>query len=62
MEDLISQTEAARIRGVSRVAINNLIKRGRLRSVEIGGHIFVFRSEVEAFKDQRGWPKGKLRK
>jgi predicted XRE-type DNA-binding protein len=37
LEDLISQAEAAEIRGVSRASINELVKRERLRSVEIGG-------------------------
>jgi excisionase family DNA binding protein len=48
-EDWISQAEAARIRGVSQQAIKNLIVRGRLRSLTIGGKILVLRSEVEAF-------------
>jgi predicted DNA-binding protein (UPF0251 family) len=61
LDDLISQTEAARLRGISRAAISDLIKRERLQKVEIGGHVFLFRSEVEAFEDRRGWPKGKLR-
>jgi excisionase family DNA binding protein len=61
LADLISQAEAARLRGVSRAAISDLIKRGRLRSVKIAGHQLLFRSEIESFKDQRGWPKGKPR-
>ena len=62
LEDLISQAEAARTRGVSRAAISDLIKRGRLRSVKIAGHLLLFRSEVKAFEDRRGWPKGKSRR
>jgi excisionase family DNA binding protein len=61
LKDLISQAEASRLRGVSRAAVSDLIKRGRLRSVKIAGHQLLFRSEVEAFEDQRGWPKGKTR-
>jgi excisionase family DNA binding protein len=61
LEDLISQSEAARLRGVSRAAISDLIKRRRLRSIKIAGHQLLFRSEVESFEDQRGWPKGKSR-
>jgi excisionase family DNA binding protein len=52
--DLISQAEAAELRGVSRASINELIKRGRLRSVEIGGKPFLFRSEVLGFAPEKG--------
>jgi hypothetical protein len=48
----ISQAEAARIRGVSKQAIANLINRGRLGSVSIAGRILVIRYEVEAFLPQ----------
>lgn len=63
MNDLISQAQAAELRGVSRSAIADLIRRGRLRTVEVGGRNLVFRSEVVSFEEiQRGWPKGKKRK
>lgn len=48
----ISQAEAARIRGVSKQAIANLINRGRLSSFSIAGRILVIRDEVEAFLPQ----------
>jgi hypothetical protein len=48
-EELISQAEAARTRGVSQQAISNLIRRGRLASVLIAGRTLVRRAEVEAF-------------
>jgi excisionase family DNA binding protein len=54
LDDLISQAEAAEIRGVSRASINELVKRGRLRTAEIGGKIFLYRSEVESFEPQPG--------
>lgn len=55
MSDLISQAEAARIRGVTRAAIRDLIRRERLRSVAVGGRELVYRNEVEAFeKDKPG--------
>lgn len=54
MQDLVSQTEAAKLRGVTRSAIHRLIKRGKLRSIEIGGHVFLFRSEVENYKPEAG--------
>lgn len=57
MSDLISQTEAARMRGVSRPAIADLIERGRLSSVEIGGRRLVYRSEVESFTELKRGPK-----
>ena len=62
MTDLISQSQAAELRGVSRAAIADLVRRGRLRSFEIGGRALVYRSEVQNFKHERGWPKGKARK
>jgi excisionase family DNA binding protein len=52
--DLISQSEAAEIRGVTREAINRLVKRGRLTAVEISGRSFVYRSEVEKFEPSKG--------
>jgi len=55
--DLISQAEAARIRGVSRAAIRDLIRRERLRSVSIGGRELVYRSEVEAFQKDKPGPR-----
>lgn len=45
--DWISQAEAARLRGVTRQAIAKLVKKGRLKSLEVGGRIFVDRAEVE---------------
>ena len=57
ISDLISQAEAARIRGVTRAAIRDLIRRQRLRSVEIGGRELVYRSEVEAFEKEKPGPK-----
>lgn len=55
--DLISQAEAARIRGVSRAAIRDLIRRERLRSITVGGRELVYRSEVEAFEKDKPGPK-----
>jgi plasmid maintenance system antidote protein VapI len=48
----ISQADAARIRGVSKQAIANLINRGRLNTVGVAGRTLVIRSEVEAFVPQ----------
>lgn len=57
MNDLISQAEASRLRGVTRAAIRDLIRRGRLRSITVGGRELVFRSEVEAFEKEKTGPK-----
>ena len=54
LDDLISQADAAKLRGVSRASINELVARGRLRTVEIGGKVFLYRSEVEAFEPSKG--------
>lgn len=62
MADLITQKEAAELRGVSLSAIANLVARGRLSKHEQFGKSLVSRTEVEALEDKRGWPKGKPRK
>lgn len=49
MADLITPAEAARLRGVTRSAITDLMKRGRLQIVEFGGRSFLHRKEVENF-------------
>jgi hypothetical protein len=51
-EEWISQAEAARIRGVSRQAIRNLIDRDKLRTLEIGGKVLVSRSEAVEHKPE----------
>lgn len=48
--DLITQSEAARLREVSPEAIAGLIRRGRLTVIELGGHKFLRRSEVVNFE------------
>jgi helix-turn-helix protein len=60
LQDVISQKEAAEIRGVSIQAIDYLIKTGRLKGVKVGGKTFVLRKEVEEFQPKRtGRPKKK---
>ncbi len=46
----ISQSEAARIRGVSRQAIHKLVKKGRISTLEIAGYVLVNRIELESFE------------
>lgn len=48
--ELVSQREAAEMRGVSTQAINLLMKRGRLTVIEVAGKRFLLRKEVEAFE------------
>lgn len=63
VDDLITQAEAAALRGVSVSAINHLIRRGRLSTVERYGLQLVSKSEVLSFeRERKGWPKGKSRK
>jgi excisionase family DNA binding protein len=62
LADYISQAEAARIRGVSKQAIADLISRGRLTTVKVADRILVLRSEVETFvvQPKRGRPRKKV--
>lgn len=57
LDDLISQAEAARLRGVDRAAIADLIRRNRLRAFSVGGVPYVRRSEVLKFQKQKPGPK-----
>ena len=60
LDDLITQTEAAEIRGVSVQSISDLVRRGRLTTVTIGKRKFLLRSEVKEFKPgPAGRPKKK---
>jgi excisionase family DNA binding protein len=60
--DWLSQAEAAQLRGVTRQAIARLIKRGRLRTLVVGGRTLVSRADVEAFVPRpAGRPKGASR-
>jgi predicted DNA-binding protein YlxM (UPF0122 family) len=52
LENYISQVEAARMRGVSKQAIADLIRRGRLTTVKVADRNLVLRSEVEGFVAQ----------
>jgi len=52
--DLISISDAARLRNVSHQAILDLMKRGKLVHVEVGGRKFLRRSEVENYEPSKG--------
>lgn len=61
--DLISQAEAAKVRGVTRAAIAYLIKHDRIKGVEVGGRTLVYRQDVESFEPTpAGRPKGSKNK
>lgn len=51
LEDLIIPTTAAKLRGVSKQAIYDLIERGRLPVIEVDGVKFVRRSDVLNFEE-----------
>lgn len=60
LEKMVTQSEAAEIRGVSLQAINYLVKQGRLRSIKVAGRVLLFKDDVEKFKPSGGGrPKGK---
>jgi hypothetical protein len=56
-EDLITQAEAARLRGVTRSAIAYLITQGRLHTYERFGITFVSRHEVESYEPLKPGPR-----
>ena len=56
-EDLITQAEAARLRGVTRSAIAYLVAQGRLRTYERFGVTFVSKSEVENYAPLKPGPR-----
>jgi hypothetical protein len=60
IDDLISFSEAARIRHVSCQAISKLVKKRRFKTFAIAGHKFLSRKEVEQFSPlHAGRPIGK---
>ena len=54
VEDLISLAEAARLRGVSRQAIDDLVKRGKIQTVEIAGRRLVRKQDVDGYEQELG--------
>ena len=57
IDELITVTEAAQLRGVSRAAIHELVQRGRLRSEKRFGRVLLYRNEVTEFEKSRPGPK-----
>ncbi len=61
LTEWISQAEAARLRGVSRQAISKLIRKIKLNTLEVGGHVLVNRHEVlEYAGESAGRPKSDM--
>lgn len=58
-EELVSQATAARMRGTSKQAIANLIRRGKLKAVIIDNHVFLLKKDVENFTPGTSGPKPK---
>lgn len=54
LDDLISLTEAAELRGVSVQAIQDLIKRGRLNPVVVARRRVLRRGDVLTFEPEKG--------
>ncbi len=51
-EALVSQAKAAEMCGVTRAAINDLVRSGRLRSLEVEGRDLVYLKEVVVFSQE----------
>jgi hypothetical protein len=49
-DELITQTEAASMKGMTLAAVNELVRRGRLRSESVYGKRLVYRADVESFE------------
>jgi excisionase family DNA binding protein len=58
----VSQAEAAEMRGVTRQAIAELVKKGRFTTLSIGGKTLLRRSEVDAFKPKPPGPSPKAKR
>ncbi len=54
LTDLISQTQAADLRNTSPAAISYLVKRNRLKQIEVGGKKFLSRKDVLSFESRQG--------
>ena len=57
LDELITQTEAARIRRVTTAAISDLIRRGRLSSINMFGKNLVYRTEFILLEKLKPGPK-----
>lgn len=53
-EKWISQKKAADMRGVTRQAIHQLMKKGRFRTKEVAGKTLLHRKDVKDYEEKRG--------
>jgi excisionase family DNA binding protein len=60
-DEFLTVAQAAKVRGTSRIAIHDLIARGRLKAVTIAGRRFISREALDSFERQSppGRPKRK---
>ncbi len=56
-DELLTISQAAQLRGTSRIAVHELINRGRLEAIEIAGRKFVRRVDLERFEREKPGPK-----
>ena len=49
-ERLLSTVEAARLLGITRISIHNMVTEGRLPAKRIDGHWYVAQGDVEAYR------------
>lgn len=49
-DDWISQADAAKMRGLSRQRLNQLVQDQRFRTLDVGGRPLVLRADVEAYE------------
>lgn len=60
-DEWISQASAARLRGISRQGVSDLIARGRLRTLVIAGRVLVRKSDVAGFEPKPPGPSSKAK-
>jgi predicted DNA-binding protein (UPF0251 family) len=54
LDDLITQADAARLRGVSRASINELVKKGRFKVYTVAGQPLLSRTQVMNYEPDVG--------
>lgn len=54
LDDLISQKDAAELRGCSTQTINSLVKRRKLKAYVIAGKTFLSKKDVKTYKPSKG--------
>lgn len=53
-DEWISQKKAADMRGVTRQAIHELMKKGRFRTREVAGKTLLYRKDVKDYEGKKG--------